>query len=495
MKNKNQILLLGTFPLLFGALMLMLFLNPVVAEKSKTIAGEINLEINQQTSLSLNSDSNYISPLTEADFEFNALGLQWEGDIPDNSNIEFYLKTENTDWIRLDMVQGESKDLSELNAKTSFPISVTGTKAAYKISGGPHNISNVKILYLDTTKGPSQRWTNSLANVDAKEKEKSGFNIISREEWGANEDYRFWKPQYETPKKFVIHHTASSNGGDDPAATIRAIYYWHAVVLGWGDIGYNYLIDGQGNVYKGRYGGNGVIGGHVYNEFKGINYNEGTVGVAILGCYDEKDGSCYNLNNYNTKIQKSLTTLLAKKANKLKIKPGGNSTLIDMTTPNIIAHQDLDYTQCPGNIILGQLDNIRKKTKKKYLNYKDNWKGKISANNMRNAYKSGWTQKVTVTYTNTGSRTWHRKKTYLKVYNNDPDNKTSKFSHKSWDDVYGKFRFNEKKVLPGEEATFTFKVEAPKKAGNYQSALKVYINKNYVRKTRSLINTRVDQIK
>ena len=56
-----------------------------------------------------------------------------------------------------------------------------------------------------------------------------------------------WPIQQAPIEKFIIHHTAGSDGGDDPAATIRGIYYWHAVVLGWGDMGYNFLIDGQGN--------------------------------------------------------------------------------------------------------------------------------------------------------------------------------------------------------------------------------------------------------
>ena len=59
--------------------------------------------------------------------------------------------------------------------------------------------------------------------------------IISRLEWKADSDYlldsegeTIWPVQYQRPKKFIIHHTAGSNGGDDPKATIRAIYYYHA---------------------------------------------------------------------------------------------------------------------------------------------------------------------------------------------------------------------------------------------------------------------------
>ena len=52
----------------------------------------------------------------------------------------------------------------------------------------------------------------------------------------------------------IIHHTVTQHQEADPAATVRAIYYYHAVTQGWGDIGYNFLVDLHGNVYEGRYG-------------------------------------------------------------------------------------------------------------------------------------------------------------------------------------------------------------------------------------------------
>ena len=70
----------------------------------------------------------------------------------------------------------------------------------------------------------------------------------------------------------------------DPVAEVQAIYYYHAVTRGWGDIGYNYLADGYGNLYEGRYGGDDVIGAHT------ARWNTGALGVALLGCYDS--GGC-----------------------------------------------------------------------------------------------------------------------------------------------------------------------------------------------------------
>ena len=73
-------------------------------------------------------------------------------------------------------------------------------------------------------------------------------NVISREGWGADEDLRFkdgkedWPRSYHGTRKLVIHHTAGagSNGETDlekNKEAVRGIYAYHAVTLGWGDIG------------------------------------------------------------------------------------------------------------------------------------------------------------------------------------------------------------------------------------------------------------------
>ena len=132
--------------------------------------------------------------------------------------------------------------------------------------------------------------------------------VVSRADWNADEKLRFdrkgkevWPPEFHTVQKLVVHHTAGANGesGDTAKATIRSIYYYHAVTQGWGDIGYNFLVDAAGVVYKGRHShapgstvdtptgenaaGRGVTAGHAFG------YNSGTVGVAMLGTYTSVD--------------------------------------------------------------------------------------------------------------------------------------------------------------------------------------------------------------
>ncbi len=107
-----------------------------------------------------------------------------------------------------------------------------------------------------------------------------------------------WLPQntefpsdWQPVERIIVHDTgcdianSTCNNNQNPVSTIQGIYRYHAVTRGWGDIGYNYLIDQQGRIYEGRYGGNGSRGAHVYVDRTKDNFNYGTIGIAILGNY------------------------------------------------------------------------------------------------------------------------------------------------------------------------------------------------------------------
>lgn len=80
-------------------------------------------------------------------------------------------------------------------------------------------------------------------------------SFISRSEWGAE------KPQPEggsvvhpnNRSHFVVHHSDGDNlGHPDPKQWVKNIYNYHKYTQGWGDIGYNFLVDWDGNVFEGR---------------------------------------------------------------------------------------------------------------------------------------------------------------------------------------------------------------------------------------------------
>ncbi|HUG48188.1 MAG TPA: peptidoglycan recognition family protein, partial [Candidatus Limnocylindria bacterium] len=210
------------------------------------------------------------------------------------------------------------------------------------------------------SRGPASGGTPAQRNVTRAAVEAP--SISSRAEWGADESLRFdgegnesWPSEFAPLQKFIVHHTAGANNDPHPASTVRAIYYYQAITRGWGDIGYNFLIDEAGRIYEGRYsgpstsgvpptgedaGGLSVIGAHV------ANYNAGTLGVALLGTLSTKDAT--------PAARAALVRLLAWKAERHGIDPEGGGLYTNPVSgsakvaPNITGHRDWAATLCPG---------------------------------------------------------------------------------------------------------------------------------------------------
>lgn len=198
--------------------------------------------------------------------------------------------------------------------------------------------------------------------------------IISRGAWGADESLRFdgagdelWLREYHPLQKLVVHHTAGRNADPDPAATVRAIYYYHAVKQGWGDIGYQYLIDEAGRVYEGRHSRD-YWRGAVPTADNGAKmvvtggqarlYNSGSMGIALMGTFTSRAPTAA--------ARASLVRMLAWAAATHGINPTGSGLYVnpvtDLTrnTPNIGGHRDYNATGCPGGMLYALLPAIRK---------------------------------------------------------------------------------------------------------------------------------------
>jgi len=198
--------------------------------------------------------------------------------------------------------------------------------------------------------------------------------VISRAGWGADESLRFnpdgsekWPAEFHPVQKLIVHHTATKNADPDPAATIRSIYYYQAVTQGWGDIGYNFLVDEAGHVYEGRHSrdyaagenptgenlaGEGVTAAHAQG------FNSGTVGMALLGTLTDRDATA--------PARDALERMLAWEADRHAIDPQGASLYTNpvsgtqATFANIAGHRDVNATECPGNFFYSTLPSLRR---------------------------------------------------------------------------------------------------------------------------------------
>lgn len=179
--------------------------------------------------------------------------------------------------------------------------------------------------------------------------------VRSREEWGCPDgEGSRWTPAYTPVTHAVVHHTAGSNSLVDWEAEIRNIWYFHTVTNGWGDIGYNFLIDPNGVVYEGRAGGDGALGAH----FSCRNTN--TVGVSLLGTFTNVAPTEAALASLKRVLAELLRRHQIKSTNIVLHVPSG------LTVPTIIGHRDgngspltCSRTECPGEILYAMLPSIR----------------------------------------------------------------------------------------------------------------------------------------
>ncbi len=340
----------------------------VVAGSGFAGAGELDSVRADASGLSLAPGSRqgtFVSAPVKADYDFNALGLHWLAD-GDGASVKAAVRfsrdgKEWQDWIPVvaDPYGGPDRRGDTPSAGETIGMLAFADRARYfqyrlefdaGTSGEAPRIERLTASYIDA-KGyhesplsPAAVWRGVQWALEPPQASAQPA-IISRAQWGANEDYMTWEPEYEIPRKIIVHHTVTSNYDPDPAATVRSIYYYHAVSLGWGDIGYNFLIDRDGRIYEGRYGGNAVVGGHAYG------WNYGSVGVAILGDYSSSDMTAASYS--------ALVSLAQWKSNLNRIDPRGNDSMNGVTLPNYLGHRDVGSTSCPGNGVYQHLPSLR----------------------------------------------------------------------------------------------------------------------------------------
>ena len=189
--------------------------------------------------------------------------------------------------------------------------------------------------------------------------------VTTRAEWGANASYMSWDPEYASAGHVVVHHTAGTNSysSGQSASIVRGIYYYHAVTLDWGDIGYNFLVDKFGTVFEGRSGSVAAPAGKMSVGAHARGVNTGTMGISMMGDYSAVSPSDAQLSSVG-----KMAGWFLKRAGISDVT--GWAGLHVWTTeryqagstismPRILGHRDVGYTTCPGNVGYSKLDAIR----------------------------------------------------------------------------------------------------------------------------------------
>lgn len=180
--------------------------------------------------------------------------------------------------------------------------------------------------------------------------------IKDKENW----DYTYvWPLKYTNyVDSIVVHHTHSEY--ESSLEWMRDIHRYHSLNRQWWDIGYNYIIWYDGEIYEGREWWDYVVAAHSkYNNF-------GTVWIAVMGNYESE---WINTQQYDS-LEKLIQYLVVHYGIDLskeryyhrdcywnKCDTFYIETYLDSV---LIWHRDATHTTCPWEKLYYQIQEIRK---------------------------------------------------------------------------------------------------------------------------------------
>lgn len=300
---------------------------------------------------------------TEAEVPFSMIGVV----LPDGVEVaEVRTRSVEGEWsdvhelevqeVGVDGPDLGSEDAATARANVTEPLWVDAADAFEITIAG--DVEDVEVSLIDTL-GQSEPWVAKAARhlaprpvTPAAEASAGNPTIVSRSQWGANPALQRARPSVASQVRFaVLHHTAGNNtySRANAPAVVRGIQNYHAVTLGWGDIGYNLLVDRFGTIYEGRAGGleRGVVGAHA------AGFNTGSFGIAVMGNHDTVDISSAALESVGRAIAWKY------RVHGIDASPGRRVTVNGRSVAVLSGHRDIGSTACPGRYLYARMGALR----------------------------------------------------------------------------------------------------------------------------------------
>ncbi len=361
------------------------------------------------------SSRTFVSAVQSTPHRFNMVGMSWVADVPDGTTMTLEVRgsVNGSDWSQWSGV-GHIMEGREDRPNTSSEETITDAvemgrahMMQYRITLTTNdptispNVKRVTATQIDSLDSPT------LADLDSRGKAipfrvgnggQPTARLVLRNGplgWGPGfdasklptSDYYYWDTVAGVyPTQFVtIHHTAMTNNPENPVATVRAIWVYHALLAkdgggnGWGDIGYQYLVDQYGNVYQGREGGHATEGAHVGT------YNHHNIGISLLGQFQPNAPGAPQSGEPTAAAIDSATRMAALQAaywgfNPLERHPypkPGTGCRPQFDNFRICSHRDWHRgqcgrrTACPGDNLWTKLPQIREQAARLIPQIKD----------------------------------------------------------------------------------------------------------------------------
>jgi hypothetical protein len=221
-------------------------------------------------------------------------------------------------------------------ARVEFPSPASGRIKIRAINRGVRGRASIELYAIEASlKAVSSAEESGGESPGADEPAAGRPAVVGRGDWGAKPPRSGW--DRHKPYRFTQHHTQGrrTNSLDESLREMRVIQDFHQNGRGWKDIGYHFLIDSAGRIFQGR--PETVIGAHARGQ------NQGNIGISLMGNHHPPK------NHTLTAAQKASIKRLGKwLMSRYGIKVGTYK-----------GHRDYNPTDCPGDIVYGQLGRIR----------------------------------------------------------------------------------------------------------------------------------------
>ncbi len=342
------------------SIFILFFVFPMLIKGEGLIHKKIKYSSDENLSKSISSE--FISeaiPIPIVNPEpFIAIGLNAK--VKSNKSTLFYIRVskDNKNWSNWQLVENDNHG-EKINSK--FLGTLSFFEKEHKFIQFKTNIySNLKELTFSFISHGKTSKAQVEKNLKQSRLHKNFDGIerpsyVNRKDWGCPQNEHVSTRSLTDVTHLIIHHSAGNTVSNDYAAAVLSYWDFHVNGHGWDDIGYNWLVDPNGVLYKGRAWKNStqenVRGAH--NSGK----NGNTAGICFIGHYVSNVPSTIGLDK--------IAGILAFLSDKYGIDPLGKSNHIGINkiNDNITGHgQSGGGTACPGTQIINRMQSIRELT-------------------------------------------------------------------------------------------------------------------------------------
>jgi hypothetical protein len=283
---------------------------------------------------------------------FDLVGLTWAR----GASIEAQVRARRsggrwTEWLALPALDGHAPDGVAAPAGTDPAFTGAADELQFRLRGSARKLTAKFVRALAGAPRPQAQ----VAQVGQP-------TIVPRSAWGADAVPPRAAPSYGVIEAAFVHHTVGTNdyAPGDSAGIVLGIARYHRDTNGWNDIGYNFLVDKYGQVFEGRAGGieAAVVGAQAQG------YNAQSTGIACLGTFSAVAQSEPGMQALARLIGWKLSLHAVPVAGQVTLtSAGGASNRYSSGTPvtvnRVCGHRDGDSTSCPGDVLYGQLADLR----------------------------------------------------------------------------------------------------------------------------------------